>query len=178
MLSHAAEYWEDMPTSLRYDRVIAAGTSRKAGALFLCSNLPYLLLAVLFGCHADLQFPHAGGLLCQQRELYVALSVLMWAVSSAMHMLQLQSCRTTSTGCLLCMKHADVVCVLSMIWTPVLCARSLMPLWYMVPCLPLFVISQHYKKEGQVAGYLLWHSLWHVGTAAVAGLYVVQHWTG
>ena len=46
----------------------------------------------------------------------------------------------------------------------------------MVPCLPLFVVSQHYKKEGQVQQYLIWHSMWHLATAAAAGMYVLRHW--
>ena len=171
-----AAYWEDMPTSLRYDRAIAAGTSRRAAGLFLCSNLPYLLLGLLFSCAPRMRLPH--GWVCSRRELYVVLSVIMFAVSLLMHMSQLQCC-----GChgmrrswLVWLKQADVVCVLTMIATPMVCDGSLVPAGYMVPCLPLFVLSQHYKKEGCVRDYLLWHSLWHVATAASAAWFVAQHW--
>lgn len=169
-------YWEDMPTSLRYDRVIAAGTSRRAAGLFMCSNLPYLGVALLFGCASDIRFPLAGGALCQSRELYVIVSLAMFVVSSLMHLGQLQCCSGLPPAWTIRLKHADVGCVLAMIATPVLCAQSLIPVGYIAPCLPLFVVSQHYKQDGRVQQYLIWHSLWHLATAAAAAMYVLQHW--
>ena len=169
-----AAYWEDMPTSLRYDRIIAAGTSRRAAALFMCSNLPYLAVALLL--------PQAAGALCARREPYVLASTALFLVSSFMHLTQLQcGCGCGCWGTMserseILLKQADVACVLTMIAVPVVCARSLLPAWYVAPCLPLFVVSQHYKIAGRAHLYLVWHSVWHVATAAAAWFYVTQHW--
>lgn len=177
-----AAYWEDMPTSLRYDRIIAAGTSRRAAALFMCSNLPYLAVALLFGCHPELRLPQAAGALCARREPYVLASTALFLVSSFMHLTQLQcGCGCGCWGTMserseIRLKQADVACVLTMIAVPVVCARSLLPAWYVAPCLPLFVVSQHYKIAGRAHLYLVWHSVWHVATAAAAWFYVTQHW--
>ena len=175
MFRAASAYWEDMPTSLRYDKVIAAGTSRWAALLFLGSNIPYLLLALQFGCSTTVRWPQDGGALCGRRELYVGVTTAMFVGSSLMHMAQLRCCGAMH-GWQEPLKTADVVCVLTMIATPVVCTLSLTPLWYMVPCLPLFVVSQHYKKEGRVQAYLVLHSAWHVATAGAACAYATRHW--
>jgi len=193
-------YWDSMENTIASDSKLIKYAPLWTRVVFMLSNIPYFMLTYwifiqssnIVTCNL---LPHSIYILCRSPLFYSSIASMITLSSILMHASQMQL-----LGCCCTRKHSnqpydnndhilhqpawqqrlrnfDFMCVLSTVVIPGFCQGSTLALQYLVTCIPLFAAGQYSKKNNNVTGYMVWHSIWHICTAWACFLAVSQSLT-